>query len=539
MKKIVLFIALIFPVLLTGCIHDCITDPPTDGTTITITADLPDRSANPSGNDADMPDTRVALTQDNVDVDINWEEGDELDLCVVYGALMQKQTVVITRDPENYKKATFSLTLPEGSYTTFDLYGVFGGGGLCEDTGKENLALFPSAANSTSSSLDVLQDNKVIMLKFAKTGISKASPNLSVNFEHMGSLFRILIKNAGESTWSNITSAQLTATGTTPSPTIPAYPNTGSSYYVTSGTFSGAQGTTLSFAPISSSNIVPGGILDLWGWFPVEKGEGEGVVWPALNLKVTAGGSEKTSSTAKPSRKATTGKAYHLYAKYDGSNLIFTTGGSMEVADGKLADKRDGNLYNTVTLWTQTWMAQNLMYLPAVNPPSSESNTEPYYYVYGYNSSSVSEAKVTTNFLNYGVLYNWHAAMAACPDGWHLPSDDEWKQLEMNLGMTEIIADETGQRGTNEGNLLKESGLTHWHSPSEGADSYFFTALPGGLRDGNSNTFNFISYLGYWWCSTENNTDVWYRNLAYNGGYVNRSTYYKEYGLSVRCVKDA
>ncbi len=558
MKKIVLFIALIFPVLLTGCIHDCITDPPTEGTTITITADLPGGSANSSGNDADMPDTRVALEQNNLDVDLNWEEGDQLDLCIVYGEakLKLKQTVAVTPDPGNNKKATFSLTLPGGDYTTFDLYGVYGGEGL--DAADPTKAKLTTAANSTSSSLEVLHKNKAIMLKFAKTGISKASPNLVVDFEHMGSLFRILLKNTGSVTWNNITSARLTATTN-----IPAYPNGGSAIYdLVNGTFSGSQGTSLSFSPISSSNIVSGGILALWAWFPVVKGEGEGADWPALNIKVTVDGSDKTTLTAKTGRKATTGKAYHLYAILNGTILVFANSGSMTVADGKLADTRDGNLYNTVAIGPdgskQTWMKENLAYLPSVNGKATGSEdpgyeTGAFYYVYGYDGTDVNTAKGNLNYQTYGVLYNWYAAVAGelcgeddpigvqgiCPNGWHLPSDKEWKQLETYLEMPEDQLDITGNRGTNEGDQLKETGTSHWHSSYEGVtNSTGFTALPGGSRN-SDDTFNFIRYLGYWWTASDNYFDSWYRFLFYSAGYVGRTTSYKEYGYSVRCVKDA
>src|SRR4030042_875983 len=84
-----------------------------------------------------------------------------------------------------------------------------------------------------------------------------------------------------------------------------------------------------------------------------------------------------------------------------------------------------------------------LAYLPAVSPPASESMTDPYYYVYDYNGNSVTAAKATGNYMTYGVLYNWSAAMngaassianpsgvqGVCPTGWHLPSDAEWTQL--------------------------------------------------------------------------------------------------------------
>jgi uncharacterized protein (TIGR02145 family) len=545
MKKKHLLFAFIFPVLLTGCIYDCITDPPQSGTTITITADLPGNTAStsgnvagtpnitasPSGNNTDVPNTRIALTQDDLDVDLTWETGDQLYLCVVYGGAKQKQTVIVTVDDENSKRATFSITLPEGDYTTFDLYGVYGGGGLSATEGEEHLALLPTAAQSVSSSLDAIQESKAVMLKFAKTGISKASPNLSVNFEHMGSLFRILFKNTVGSTLNNITAAQLAAVSD-----IPAYPNAGgATYNLIDGTFSGSQGTSLSFAPISSSNVVSGGILAFWAWFPVDKGGGTGADWPALNLTVNPQGGDHTTGSSKAARKATTGKAYYLYATDNGTTLSFAASGDMTIAEGKLADTRDGNLYNTVTIDTQIWMAENLKYLPAVVGQRTGSEdagheTTHYYYVYGYNDTDVATAKASANYQTYGVLYNnWAATESACPSGWHLPFDMEWTQLTNYLEGEGVAGDK-----------MKETGTTHWPSPNTGATNESgFTALPGGFR-GIEGIFDSIGDLGYWWSSSQRypSNTVWYRELYYYGSGIDRYYIDKDYGFSVRCVRD-
>jgi uncharacterized protein (TIGR02145 family) len=75
-------------------------------------------------------------------------------------------------------------------------------------------------------------------------------------------------------------------------------------------------------------------------------------------------------------------------------------------------------------------MAENLKYLPSVSPSEDQSETEPHYYVYDYQGTNVSDAKATANFKKYGVLYNWPAAMEACPPGTRLPTDEEWHILE-------------------------------------------------------------------------------------------------------------
>ena len=97
---------------------------------------------------------------------------------------------------------------------------------------------------------------------------------------------------------------------------------------------------------------------------------------------------------------------------------------------GTFVDSRDGTEYKTIKIGNQTWMAENLKYLPSVVGPATGSSTDPYYYVYGYQGTDVATAKATTNYQNYGVLYNWTAATTACPAGWHLPTDAEWNVLE-------------------------------------------------------------------------------------------------------------
>jgi len=193
----------------------------------------------------------------------------------------------------------------------------------------------------------------------------------------------------------------------------------------------------------------------------------------------------------------------------------------------KCADLDNRN-YATVKIGTQVWMAENLAYLPAVSPSSAGSYTEPYYYVYGYEDSSVAAAKATPNYATYGVLYNWPAALTACPPGWHLPSDEEWTALTTWLGGEEVA-----------GGKMKETGTAHWFSPNTGATNESgFSALPGGSRYGSGGFYG-IGYYGYWWSSTEHSTSTaWYRGLYYYYSTVGRGNYFKEYGFSVRCVRD-
>jgi len=204
-------------------------------------------------------------------------------------------------------------------------------------------------------------------------------------------------------------------------------------------------------------------------------------------------------------------------------------------------DPRDGNVYKAVTIGAQTWMAENMKYLPSVVGPSTGSKTKPYYYVYGYNGTSVTDAKLTANYTTYGVLYNWPAAMngatssmtnssgvqGVCPTGWHLPSDAEWTALTDYLGGTNVA-----------GGKLKETGTTHWIMTNGlVTNETGFTALPGGYRVNSG--FIDIGGAGNWWSATEDSTDLaWARSIGHFYNSVGRYTSKKEYGFSVRCVRD-
>jgi uncharacterized protein (TIGR02145 family) len=205
------------------------------------------------------------------------------------------------------------------------------------------------------------------------------------------------------------------------------------------------------------------------------------------------------------------------------------------VPPNSFTDPRDNKTYKTVKIGNQEWMAENLAYLPAVSPPDSGSSIVPRQYVYGFIDTDEAAAKDNQNYKDYGVLYNWPAAKVACPPGWHLPSDDEWKQLEIALGMTQDQVDATGWRGTDQGTQMKAT--SGWNSNGNGTNSSGFAALPAGSRlsDGMSG----IGGGGVWWSSTEANTSGAYgRGMNYIYGNVYRDYIGKEDGFSVRCVRD-
>jgi uncharacterized protein (TIGR02145 family) len=197
---------------------------------------------------------------------------------------------------------------------------------------------------------------------------------------------------------------------------------------------------------------------------------------------------------------------------------------------GSFTDPRDGNVYKTVTIGKQVWMAENLRYVPSIVGPRTGSRTTAYYYIYDCDGTSVS-VKAAEIYATYGVLYNLTAALSACPPGWHLPSNDEWAQLSDYLG------NGAGGKLKTTGTIESETGL--WHSPNTGAtNNKGFSALPGGIRD-NDGTFKLIGSLGTWWCADKSSAGIsFFWLMGYNHDVLDKGLHYQDLGLSVRCVRD-
>lgn len=129
-----------------------------------------------------------------------------------------------------------------------------------------------------------------------------------------------------------------------------------------------------------------------------------------------------------------------------------------------------------------------------------------------------------------------------CPSGWHVPTDGEWKTLEMSLGMTQAEADATGWRGTDQGSKLA-GNASLWTDGALDQNVNFgtsgFSALPGGDRSFSDGSFNDLGNRGNWWSSTEYaGSGAWRRFLYYSNATVYRFNYVKSYGFSVRCLRD-
>ena len=213
------------------------------------------------------------------------------------------------------------------------------------------------------------------------------------------------------------------------------------------------------------------------------------------------------------------------------------------VVEGMLTDSRDGKTYKTVTIGTQTWMAENLNYA-YIGIPYNNS---------GYTSDSTSwcYGDNPANCTKYGRLYTWAAAMDSvgtlstngkgcgygticsptypvrgiCPEGWHLPTEEEFETLFTAVGGKSTA-----------GRMLKST--SGWNSSGNGTDAYAFSALSAGFRHFNG-YFNYEGNNAYFWSSTEDDSGyAYYMYLYYGNGSAGLSNYLKYYGFSVRCLKD-
>lgn len=202
-------------------------------------------------------------------------------------------------------------------------------------------------------------------------------------------------------------------------------------------------------------------------------------------------------------------------------------------------DQRDNSVYRYRTIGTQNWMLDNLNYLPAVNPDNEESDSVPHYYVLGYDGNDVVAAKNHDYYKTYGVLYNWEAAKKACPQGWHLPSDDEWTTLERYMGMTTHGEGDFPWRYSTDRISQQLKSTEGWSAFGNGIDSEGFRVLPGSHHQDHFYDLNKIGYHASFWSSSNyDETYSWGRAISSksNPG-ISRKLSSPIWGYSVRCVR--
>ena len=211
-----------------------------------------------------------------------------------------------------------------------------------------------------------------------------------------------------------------------------------------------------------------------------------------------------------------------------------------EIAYDSMTDSRDGQIYKTVKIGDQIWMAENLNYADSVKTPS----------LMGKNWCYANKAE---NCAVTGRLYTWTAAIDSvklatdadnpqdcgsgktctlpakvqgiCPDGWHLPEKKEWETL-----LTKVGGEATALK------VLKSQ--TGWFRQGNGSDDVGFSALPAGDRINNGNFFDIGKLAGFWSASETDYNYAKALDLGYCSNYAALGYYNKSFGFSVRCLKN-
>ena len=204
----------------------------------------------------------------------------------------------------------------------------------------------------------------------------------------------------------------------------------------------------------------------------------------------------------------------------------------------------DGNKYKTVNIGQQLWTASNmkvthyrngdeiLKVKDNVSFKCEELSTGA---LCAYNNDE-------RNVENYGYLYNWYTVVDSrkiAPEGWHVPTEADWRKLEMHLGMSIKLLDQIYDRATtNEGDKLKST--EGWHEDGNGTNESGFSALPGGGRI-SENKFADLGIRATFWSATEydeDTTNAWFRMLLSKSMAVVRGAIIKHVGFSLRVVRD-
>jgi uncharacterized protein (TIGR02145 family) len=201
-------------------------------------------------------------------------------------------------------------------------------------------------------------------------------------------------------------------------------------------------------------------------------------------------------------------------------------------------DSRDGKTYKTIKIGCQVWMSSNLSYIPNVFPLYTNMGI----YVYNYYGFDVETAIKTKEYRIFGCLYNWKVANTICPNGWHLPTDKEWKQLEEKLGMSPSEADSVNWRRSGR---VDQKIMSHseWVNDTGNNNESGFSALPGGISFSNDymkdTIFGLMLESAQFWTSTlVDEKKAWARGIYIGSPGFGRAPISVGNGLSVRCIKD-
>jgi uncharacterized protein (TIGR02145 family) len=221
----------------------------------------------------------------------------------------------------------------------------------------------------------------------------------------------------------------------------------------------------------------------------------------------------------------------------DSSNQVITVNKvsinfNPDLIYGTMTDQ-EGNIYKTITIGTQTWMAENLRVTKYRNGDLIANVTGNSAWTILTTGACCTYGNTDSNDLInlYGRLYNWFAvtdSRCIAPEGWHVPTDAEWSTLTTYLGGEGVAAGK-----------MKETGISHWAKPNTNATNESgFTALPSGSRYSVVGTFNEMGTITYLWSSTTYDAPHAWNRFLNAGVKCNRSFDFKTDGYPVRLIKD-
>jgi uncharacterized protein (TIGR02145 family) len=288
--------------------------------------------------------------------------------------------------------------------------------------------------------------------------------------------------------------------------------------------------TTTNVTAITPSTALSGGNVTSDGGAEVSA---KGVCWntsgnPGVTDNKTSDGTGKGSFTSNLTGLIA-GTTYYLRA-YATNSAGTAYGNEISFRTSQQITDIDGNVYNVVTIGTQDWLVENLKVTHYRNGDPIPNVTLDTEWELLSDGAYCNYDNSLANGTVYGRLYNWYAATDSrniAPEGWHVPSDDEWDILVTHLGGV-----------YDAGAKLKEIGTSHWKDPNSGATNESgFTALPAGLRNW-AGGFEYIIWGCGFWSTDFAGDDATVQLLDYNTTDVYAAQENHRSGRSIRCIRD-
>jgi len=421
-------------------------------------------------------------------------------------------------------KSDFTGLMTWGASGTHNLYAYYPWKSGSDAVTAVPISLPASQSQSGNNSDHIGLLDFTVASATASPGAAGQLVDVNLNFNHVFTLLEFDLQLAAGQSATDLSKIELYSTDANISLTsgtinlTQALPTGDNSYTIVSPV--GTKKVTLSVS--SGCTLTSGSVTN--AYMMILPGN-QAVTTSNMTIKITT--TAGVTVVVKDGINFVRGKRYTI----DLSNLTFS---------GSVNDV-DSHTYQTVTIGKQVWMATNLNTSKYNDGSSILNETNNTNWLNATTGAYCDYNNIASNSNTYGKLYNWFAVdnnastkvasnggKNVCPSGWHIPSDAEWTTLTDYLGGL-----------SKAGGKLKETGTTHWTTPNTGATNETgFTALPGGDRSYYDGSFYDMGNYGNWWSSKEiDATKAWDIEL-YNNITPLIQNYIKQYGFSVRCVKD-